>query len=165
MQLEVGNIVEGKVTGITKFGVFVELEKDVTGMVHISEVAATYVKEITDFIKMGDMVKVKILKVSDDGKISLSIKRAVEGYQEERPRRQGGGQYQKRQPRQNQGNRSGDQYAASKNYEWTPKPQGEMSFEDMMSKFKQSSDEKMSDLRRIMDNKRGSSRRGGPRGQ
>lgn len=162
MQLEVGNIVEGKVTGITKFGVFVELEKGTTGMVHISEVAATYVKEISDFIKMGEIVKTKILKISDDGKISLSIKRAADDYQEDRHRRHTGAN-PRRQPRQNAG--SGDQYAASKNFEWTPKPQGEMSFEDMMNKFKQSSDEKMSDLRRIMDAKRGSSRRGGSRGQ
>ena len=63
MQLEVGAIVEGKVTGITKFGVFVDLGEGKSGMVHISEVSTTYVKEITDFIKMGETVKVKILKM------------------------------------------------------------------------------------------------------
>ena len=63
MQLEVGAIVEGKVTGITKFGAFVELPEKKTGMVHISEVAPTFVKEIRDFITEGQTVKVKVLSV------------------------------------------------------------------------------------------------------
>ena len=78
MQLEIGKIVEGKVTGITKFGAFVDLGEGKTGMVHISEVAPTYVKEITDFLTQGQTVKVKILNIADDGKISLSIKKALE---------------------------------------------------------------------------------------
>ena len=78
MQLEVGKIYEGKVTGITKFGAFIDLGENRTGMVHISEVAPTFVKEITDFISMGETVKVRVLNIGDDGKISLSIKRAVE---------------------------------------------------------------------------------------
>ena len=57
MQLEVGKIYEGKVTGITKFGAFVELDKDTTGMVHISEVANTFVSEIKDHITEGETVK------------------------------------------------------------------------------------------------------------
>ena len=71
-QLVVGNIVEGKVTGITKFGAFVDLGDGKTGMVHISEVAPTFVKEIRDFVKENDTVKVKVLSISEDGKISLS---------------------------------------------------------------------------------------------
>ena len=71
MQLVVGNIVEGKVTGITKFGAFIDLGEGKTGMVHISEVAATFVKEIRDYIKENDIVKVKILSIAEDGKISL----------------------------------------------------------------------------------------------
>ena len=59
MQLEVGAILEGKITGITKFGAFVELGEGKTGMVHISEVAPTFVKEITDFVSEGQTVKVK----------------------------------------------------------------------------------------------------------
>ena len=72
MQLEVGKIYEGKVTGITKFGAFVELDKDTTGMVHISEVANTFVNEIKDHLTEGQTVKVKVLNLGDDGKISLS---------------------------------------------------------------------------------------------
>ncbi|MBR5540047.1 MAG: S1 RNA-binding domain-containing protein, partial [Clostridia bacterium] len=67
MQIEVGAILEGKVTGITKFGAFVELAPGKTGMVHISEVANTYVKEITDHISEGQTVKVKVLSIGEDG--------------------------------------------------------------------------------------------------
>ena len=78
MQLEVGAILEGKITGITKFGAFVELGQGNTGMVHISEVAPTFVKEITDFVTEGQTVKVKVLSVGQDGKISLSMKKAAD---------------------------------------------------------------------------------------
>jgi len=74
MSIEVGNIIEGKVTGITKFGAFVELSSGDTGLVHISEVANTYVKDISNFLKQGETVKVKVIKIGDDGKIGLSIK-------------------------------------------------------------------------------------------
>ena len=76
MQLEVGKIYEGKVTGITKFGAFVELDKDTTGMVHISEVANTFVNDISEHLKEGQDVKVKVLALND-GKIALSIKKAL----------------------------------------------------------------------------------------
>ena len=78
MQLEVGNIYEGKVTGITKFGAFVELEPGTTGMVHISEVANSFVNEIRDHLTEGQTVKVKVLAIGENGKISLSIKKAVD---------------------------------------------------------------------------------------
>ena len=83
MQLEVGSILEGKVTGITKFGAFVELPGGKVGMVHISEVAPTFVKEIRDFVKENQVVKVKILSIGEDGKVSLSMKKAME--QPQRP--------------------------------------------------------------------------------
>ena len=76
MQVEVGSVLEGKVTGITKFGAFVELPNKASGMVHISEIASTFVKEIRDFVTEGQTVKVKVLSISEDGKISLSIKKA-----------------------------------------------------------------------------------------
>ncbi|MEJ6952139.1 S1 RNA-binding domain-containing protein [Natronospora cellulosivora (SeqCode)] len=74
MSIEVGSTVEGKVTGITKFGAFVELPGGDTGLVHISEVANTYVKDISNFLKQDETVKVKVIKIGDDGKIGLSIK-------------------------------------------------------------------------------------------
>lgn len=78
MGLEVGAIVEGKVTGITKFGAFVELPDGKTGMVHISEVAATYVKEIGEFLTVNQQVRVRIMAITPEGRINLSIKRAIE---------------------------------------------------------------------------------------
>ena len=78
MQPEVGKIYEGKVKGITKYGAFVEIAEGVTGMVHISEVANTFVNEIREHLTENQTVKVKVLNITDDGKISLSIKKAVE---------------------------------------------------------------------------------------
>lgn len=74
MSIEVGTTVEGKVTGITNFGAFIELPGGETGLVHISEVANTYVKDITNYLKQDETVKVKVINIDDDGKIGLSIK-------------------------------------------------------------------------------------------
>ena len=145
MQLEVGAILEGKVTGITKFGVFVELSSGTTGMVHISEVASAFVKEIRDFVTEGQTVKVKVLGISEEGKVSLSMKKAVappKPAPAPAPVRSSG--------------RPGS-------YEWQSKPEPS-SFEEMMSKFKQTSDEKMSVLKKgVQSNRRGGgySRHGG----
>ena len=137
MQLKVGEIVEGKVTGITNFGVFVDLGEGKTGMVHISEVAQTYVSEIRDFVKDGETVKVKIMTVGEDGKVSLSMKRAVE------------------QPRRPAPRQPGKSPGRPDSFVWSARRNDSMSFEDMMSKFKQSSDEKFSDLKRKgVDNRR-----------
>ncbi|KKE77601.1 S1 domain-containing RNA-binding protein [Oceanobacillus caeni] len=76
MSIEVGSKLQGKVTGITNFGAFVELEEGKTGLVHISEVADNYVKDINDHLKVGDEVEVKVINVEKDGKIGLSIKKA-----------------------------------------------------------------------------------------
>ena len=148
MNLEVGMIVEGKVTGITKFGAFVDLEDGKTGMVHISEVAPTYVSDIKDFLTEGQTVKVKVLTIGEDGKISLSIKKALS--QQKKPTN-----FQKQKTQQK------PYTPRPGNYEWQASKKSEpSSFEDMFSKFKQTSDEKMSDLKR-MENKRGGySRRG-----
>lgn len=78
MAIEVGNKLQGKVTGITNFGAFVELSEGKTGLVHISEVSDSYVKDINDHLKVGDEVEVKVLQVEADGKIGLSIKKAKE---------------------------------------------------------------------------------------
>ncbi|NLZ28986.1 MAG: S1 RNA-binding domain-containing protein [Firmicutes bacterium] len=78
MSLKVGHIVEGVVTGITNFGAFVLLPNGVTGLVHISEVAHTYVKDINDYLKKDDVVKVKVLSAAAGGKVALSIKQAKE---------------------------------------------------------------------------------------
>lgn len=151
MQLEVGAILEGKVTGITNFGVFVELEENKTGMVHISEVAPTYVSQIRDHVQENQIVKVKVLNIGEDGKISLSIKRAMDPQPQQRSPQQRPPQ---RRPEQSSG-RSDGNFASRRN-----EP---MSFEDMLSKFKQSSDEKMMDLKKKGNDRRASAKRGGPR--
>ncbi|MEG1427555.1 MAG: S1 RNA-binding domain-containing protein [Oscillospiraceae bacterium] len=157
MQVEVGAIFEGKVTGITKFGAFVDFAEGKTGMVHISEVAPTFVKEIRDFVTEGQIVKVKVLSVSEEGKISLSMKKAEP--QAEHPPQQ---RFQRNDRPQKNNNfrhpspppsvapaRPGD-------FEWQSKPLGGGNFEDMMSRFKQTSDEKISDLKKSTETKRGS---------
>ena len=138
MALEVGACVEGKVTGITKFGAFVDLGDGKTGMVHISEVAPTYVKEIRDHLTENQQVKVKILSIGDDGKISLSIKKAMDP-----PPRTA-----RSAPRHVSPGRPGG-------FEWQSSRNEGGNFEEMMSRFKQTSDEKMSDLKRSLDSKHG----------
>ena len=147
--LEVNSIVEGKVSGITKFGAFVELQNGQTGLVHISEVSHTFVNDINDVLKLGDEVKAKVISV-ENGKISLSIKQAVPK-PERKPKPK-----VKKQP-----------YVPARpvtspgSYEW----QNELnnspsSFEDMMSSFKRRSEDKFSDLKRSSGESRGYSRRG-----
>jgi S1 RNA binding domain protein len=135
MQLEVGQIVEGKITGITNFGVFVELSEGKTGMVHISEVTQTYVSDIKDRVKEGETVKMKVLTIGDNGKISLSIKKAMEP--EKRHTKSDFRRENRPEPK-----------GVDPTYTWTPKKSEPASFEDMMNKFKQTSDEKFSDLKR-----------------
>jgi S1 RNA binding domain protein len=158
MQLDVGKIYEGKVTGITKFGAFVELEPGTTGMVHISEISGSFVNEIRDHLTEGQAVKVRVLSVGDDGKISLSIKRAVDNPP---PRRDGGN----RKPYSGGNNHGGDRggarrqdggrQAAQEKAPLTP----EAAFEDMLNRFKVNSEERMSDLKKNVDNKRKSQSR------
>lgn len=130
-QLTVGQIVEGKVTGITNFGVFVDIGDGKSGMVHISEVALTFVNNIRDHVNEGDTVQVKILNLGEDGKISLSIKKALE--------QKNKAQSTPKKPRpQNLDSFSGF---------GTQKSEPD-SFEEMMNRFKQNSEEKFSDLKR-----------------
>ncbi|MCX7569945.1 S1 RNA-binding domain-containing protein [Tumebacillus sp. DT12] len=94
MSIQVGSVVEGKVTGIKPFGAFVEVAEGKTGLVHISQVSHTFVNDINDVLKVGDTVQVKVLNVEESGKISLSIKETQpkpEG-SEQRGNRRGGGE-------------------------------------------------------------------------
>ncbi len=84
MTPEVGSVVEGKVTGIMKFGAFVSLGEGKSGLVHISEVANTFVNDVHEHLQIGQDVKVKVLNITDDGKLNLSIKRAEERPQPEK---------------------------------------------------------------------------------
>lgn len=137
MALEIGAIVEGKVSGITGFGAFVDLPGGKTGLVHISEVARNYVKDIKEHLSVGQTVKVKILTMEPNGKISLSIKKAVE-------------------PKAKAAAFSG----VPAEVDFTRRGDETLSFEDKMAKFKATSDERMQDIKRNTDSKRGSYRRG-----
>lgn len=148
MQFKVGDILEGKVTGIKDYGVFVDLGDGKSGMVHISEVSRTYVNDINEHVKLGDVVKLKVLNIAEDGKIALSIKRALES---DRPH-DGENRRRERRPYQSPAKPDGS-------YTWTPKKAEPASFEEMMSRFKQTSDEKFSDLKR-KNPEAGRSRRG-----
>ena len=153
MAIEVGNVFEGRVTGVKPFGAFVALPEGRVGMVHISEVSNEFVQDIAAVLHDGDTVKVQVINVAPDGKIALSIKRTQPAPE--------------RAPRQPHGERSGnggDRRPAprpkreEKPRVWQPKPaapQGEMSFEDMMSRFKSQSEEKMADLDHETNNRRG----------
>ncbi len=162
MRLEVGEIYEGKVTGITKFGAFVGFEGGQTGMVHISEIAPTFVNEIRDFVTEGQVVKVKVLAINEDGKISLSIKKALPPEEQQRSRRLGPKGDRKPGPRPPRQPRPEPQPGPGRpgDFEWQGRRNDSGSFEDMMSRFKQTSDEKMSDLKRGNESRRGYSRRG-----
>jgi S1 RNA binding domain protein len=150
MSIEVGSKLQGKVTGITNFGAFVELPEGSTGLVHISEVADTYVKDINEFLKVGDQVTVKVMNVEKDGKIGLSIKKAVDKPERERNNQHGGhgghgGGHRPRQGRPNHEQR---------------KPQE--NFEQKMARFLKDSEDRLASLKRHTESKRGG--RGARRG-
>lgn len=135
MELKVGDILEGKITTITSFGVFVDIGEGKSGMVHISEVAKNYVSDINEHVKVNDVVKVKVLTMGDDGKISLSIKRALPP-----EKKSEGASHKEKKPIAKQ--------PIDSTYTWAPKKSEPASFEEMMNRFKQTSDEKFSDLKR-----------------
>ncbi|MFC5452639.1 S1 domain-containing RNA-binding protein [Paenibacillus aestuarii] len=179
MAIEVGTKLEGRVTGITHFGAFVELAEGVTGLVHISEIADNYVKDVNDHLKLDDKVTVKVINVDKDGKIGLSIKQTIDKPVEERParpERQGGGGYQGRpsgdrpgfQGRPGGGERQGgggfNRGGGGGGRGGFNKQQGgarPFSFEDKMSRFLKDSEERISSLKKNTESKRGG--RGGRR--
>jgi S1 RNA binding domain protein len=168
MSIEVGTKLEGKVTGITHFGAFVELSGGVTGLVHISEIADNYVKDVKDHLKLEDVVMVKVINVDKDGKIGLSIKQTIDKPAAEmrpaRTERQGsfqrgdggrsgggdrGGSFNRGGDR-GSFNRGGDRGGRS----FKP-PAGKPSFEDKMSRFLKDSEERISSLKKNTESKRG----------
>ena len=149
MELQVGSILEGKVTTITKFGAFVALEGGKSGLVHISEIANTFVNDVHDFLQEGQTVKVLVLS-TENGKINLSIKKTQP---QERPApRPTGRPVSRPAPQQPRSFSRPPQQAAQA-------PSGDQSFEDKLKQFLSSSEGKMADLNRSIDGKRGGGRR------
>lgn len=143
MEIVIGAVLEGKVSGITKFGAFVSLGEGVTGLVHISEVANTYVNDIKEHLKEGQTVKVKVIDVKD-GKINLSIKKA-----EAPPPR----------PQRDFGSERPQRSAPQQRPAPAPAAPKEQSFEDKLKMFMQDSDSRMSGLKNFQEKNR-SPRRG-----
>ncbi|MBD2866049.1 S1 domain-containing RNA-binding protein [Paenibacillus oceani] len=149
MAIEVGTKLEGKVTGITHFGAFVELSAGVTGLVHISEIADNYVKDVNDHLKLEDKVLVKVINVDKDGKIGLSIRQAVDkppGEQQQRPERPERSFNRDRDDRGGRNDRGGRPFKPTAN---------RMTFEDKMSRFLKDSEERISSLKKNTEGKRG----------
>lgn len=149
MQLQVGMVTEGKVTGITKFGAFVALPEGKSGLVHISEIANTFVNDVHDYVQDGQTVKVKVIGISPDGKINLSIKKAEE---QPRPERRPPRPQSQQQPRQPYGSRQPMPRAANG-------PTGDASFEDKLKQFMQESDSRMADNKMYSDHRTSRRRR------
>lgn len=159
MALEVGQILEGTVTGLVKFGAFVELEDKTIGLVHISEVASEYVSDVNDYLKLHDKVKVKVLSIDDKGKVALSMK------QVESKKNSFHGKFDKEQHREEHGHHDIHHEAfhkAKDSYEGRghngfrdDRKVLPVSFEDKLNRFLKDSDERQLDLKRNVESKRG----------
>lgn len=153
MELAVGQVLEGTVTGITKFGAFVSLEGGRSGLVHISEVANTFVNDVHDHVQIGQKVKVKVLSLGEAGKINLSIKRAAETpRQNQPPRRPNPNSYQSAP-------RPAQQSAPAPVQGQVAAPTGNQDFEDRLKRFMQESDSRIADNRMYSERKQRSRRR------
>ena len=162
MSIEVGNILPGKVTGITNFGAFVDLGNRKTGLVHISEVSNSYIKDIKDVLTVGDEVQVKVMEISGDGKVSLSIRRASADFSEETVEEKL--KFQKSAPRNQEGHGSKKPYSAKSapSFEKKSPSQAKVNdFDAMMSSFLKDSEDRLTSLKRNTEGKRGG--RGGRR--
>lgn len=135
MAIEVGAILEGVVTGIVKFGAFVQLDEDHNGLVHISEISDEYVKEVSDHLSKGQKVKVKVLSIEDGGKIALSMKQAQPKSEQQKPL-----------PQAVQLHREVHRSDAS-------------SFDDMLSKFMKVSNEKIESAKQRRNVRQGKTKR------
>ena len=143
MDWEIGEILEGKVTGITKFGAFVALPGGKSGLVHISEVANTFVSDVSEHVQVGQTVKVKLLSVTPEGKINLSIKRALPPEPAPRP---------EARPRRQEPGGAGP----ARGYGAVPpaaESSGNQDFEDRLKKFMQESDSRIAGSRVYAEHK------------
>lgn len=187
MQLEVGAILEGKVTRITNFGAFVALENGKNGLIHISEISTSYVEKVSDHLKEGDTVKVKVVSISDDGKIELSKKRVDMESMGNSENHNNAGKFNrkpynnsennsqrsnnfsgsngfsrdfKKDYKQNNYNRSNSGFRDNRNNDFNNKNNANK-FEDMLNKFKKLSEEKLAGFEKTKSRRGRSSHREG----
>lgn len=131
LPIEIGSEIEGKVTGITNYGAFIEMPEGCSGLVHVSQIADAYVTDVSKHIKIGDTVKVKVLGMAKEGKYDLSIKQVGKPTWQQ-PRRKTREEKEKAQPG---------------------------TFEDKITQFLKQSDEKLQDWKRNLENKQGAKRK------
>ena len=146
-QIEVGAILEGTVSSIAKFGAFVNLPERRSGLVHISEIASEYVADVNDYLKVGQPVKVRILAITPEGKINLSIKQASDNPAP--PQRE------RRQPRPQQSQPQPTVSRSAPQQGVVHGPTGDANFEDQLKHFMQESDRRMAGNRLYSDRSRG----------
>jgi len=160
-EISVGSILDGKVTGITKFGAFVALPEGKSGLVHISEIAYSYVNEVSEHLKEGQEVRVKVIGIDQARRINLSIKQVEPPPQRPaRPAYNNNGGNGGNQGQRSGGGRSGHQGSSGRPVGYVrPAPKEPTDFEDRLKQFMQASDSKLSELRYI--EKKGGGRRGG----
>ncbi len=127
MTLQVGNILEGTVINITNFGAFIDISGK-TGLVHISEISDAYVKDIRKHLKEQDKVKVKVIAIDDDGKISLSIRQANVMKKSVKP--------------------------AEIDWDYEKRKGLSTNFEDRLAKFLKDSEERIQDIKKSQESKR-----------
>jgi S1 RNA binding domain protein len=138
MAFEVGSIVEGVVVNIVPYGAFVELADGKTGLVHISEIADTYITDIHPYLKERQQVRVKIIGINEKGKYDLSIKQVDKKPDE------------KKKPKIKVKTRSLGEVEQEDNRK------GEnLSFEEKLARFMKESEERLLDLKRNVEAKRG----------
>ena len=142
MQMQTGSILQGKVSGLAPFGAFVELGEGKSGLVHISEVSDDYIEDVSKHLQVGQEVKVKVLSIDPNGKISLSIKKASDNSRKKK-------NFQKK-TEPNIGKIPPEEFDFG-----SRKRESEgLSFEEKLLKFKHESDEKIQDLKRNTEGKR-----------
>ena len=161
MAIETGSNVTGKVTNITNFGAFVELEGNKTGLIHISEITDHYVKDINDEVERNQEVEVKVLKIEDNGNIALSLKQANSSQTDSKPQHKDTHKDKSHSHSENKhgGNARSQSRPKHSNNNRGQKKEG---FDDLMSDFLKSSEDRLSSLKRNAEGKRGG--RGGRRG-
>lgn len=158
MEPQVGSILEGKVTSIMKFGAFVALEGGGSGLVHISEIANTFVEDVHDHLQTGQAVKVLVLS-AENGRVNLSIKKALPQQERRSPRPPRTGPGPQSGPRPASTSRPAQPQLQGRARPEPLPPSGDQAFEDKLKRFLSSSEGKMADLNRSMDGKRGRRRR------
>ena len=149
MQIEKGEIIEGKITGITKYGAFVSITKEISGMIHISEISFEFIKDINERLKLNQTVKAVVIGVNDDGKLALSIKQIPKDIEPDKPAETG-------EIGETVETAVKSRVETPEEFAKTNKNAGaQLNFEDMLNKFKRESDEKMSDLKSLEQRKGG----------